>query len=129
MKYCKRINARATRRAGELLKQIEPQKNQHSAGSGGGPSRKQAAHNAGLSNRQRKDALRIASIPGDDFDEQVEGNNPPSVTKLADKGTEHRDQDEDREAARKMVAAMKAYAKALSGIDVDALASIRHNEG
>lgn len=70
-----RIQARAERRAGELLKQVEakhtgrPKKN----GAVVGPiSRKGAAKAAGLSERQAKTALRVASVPEGEFKEQVE---------------------------------------------------------
>jgi hypothetical protein len=86
-----RIQARAQRRAGELLKQITP-------GTGGRPSenpggrppefsRTQAAQDAGLSDHQRKTALRIANIPEPQFEDAVEGVKPPTITDLAARGT------------------------------------------
>jgi len=90
-KMADRIQARAIRRAGELLKQIEPQK--------GGDrksdqrdctdpliTRTQAATEAGMSERQRKTALRVATVPQDSFEHQVDSENPPTVTKLAEQG-------------------------------------------
>jgi len=88
-KMADRIQARAIRRAGELLKQIEPAKNQHDANARAGaqPStREQAATEAGLSPHQRKQALRVANVPEQDFIEQVESDSPPTVTKLAKQG-------------------------------------------
>jgi len=88
-KMADRIQARAIRRAGELLKQIEPAKNQHVANArdGTGPrTRHEAATDAGLSERQRKTALRVANVPEQDFTEQVESDAPPTVTKLAEQG-------------------------------------------
>ena len=86
-----RIQARAIRRCGELLKQIEPQKfngNQYVVKDGGDPdqpiTRKSAAEQAGLSERQRKTALRVANVPEQDFNQSVESDNPPTVTKLAE---------------------------------------------
>jgi hypothetical protein len=77
--------------AGELLKQIIPK---HGANQnikdGGDPNvitRTQAADDAGLSERQRKNALRVASVPEDEFTAMVESDNPPTVTKLAEIGT------------------------------------------
>jgi len=66
-KMADRIQARAIRRAGELLKQIEPGKGGQpyqsgSTRSGDHPSRKQAATDAGLSDHQRKQALHVANI-------------------------------------------------------------------
>ena len=87
-----RIQARAIRRAGELLKQIEPSKGGDSslfnAKEGDRPSvtRKQAATDAGMSEHQRKQALRVASVPAPEFERQVESDSPPTVTKLAEQG-------------------------------------------
>jgi hypothetical protein len=108
-----RIQARAIRRCGELLKQVAPAKNQHDAQSrahvGAGtskpdlfasrasatastistaapPSRSQAARDAGLSERQKVTALRVASVPEESFTAQVESDRPPTVTKLAEQG-------------------------------------------
>ena len=70
-----RIKARATRRMGELLSEVEPSKGggSPSTRAASGPSgRKAAGDAAGISERQRKTALRIASIPKDKFDELVE---------------------------------------------------------
>lgn len=110
-----RIRARAIRRTGELLREIEPQKGgqsfhvskgwthcgwcgrrfkpsentQHlcSTRVGTDPSRKHAADAAGLSARQRKTALRVAKVPPCDFDQLVESDSPPTIPKLAAMGT------------------------------------------
>jgi DNA primase len=78
-----RIQARAVRRCGELLKQIKPAKNQHDvkqrARAGAGPSRKRAAQKAGLSERQQKTALRVADVPTEEFERAVESEDPPTV--------------------------------------------------
>jgi len=85
-----RIQARAQRRCGELLKQIpahpggRPTKN-----AGKHPpefTRTVAANNAGLSEHQRKTALRVASVPADDFNSRVESPSPPSIVELANLG-------------------------------------------
>ena len=89
-KMADRIQARAIRRCGELLKQIDrpqqggrPKKNRD----GSDPvSRTQAAREAGLSERQQKTAIRVANIPEDEFDAAVESDYPPSVTHLAEAG-------------------------------------------
>lgn len=83
MKMATRIRDRAIRRAGELLKQIEPNK-------GGRPSetgvaadtsftRKDAAEAAGMSKRQAVTAIRVANVPAAEFEKQVESPNPPTV--------------------------------------------------
>lgn len=76
MRQATRIRDRAIRRAGELLKQVEPS-------SGGRPpetradsrpsySRKEAATTAGFSPHQAKQAVRVANVPEADFERQVE---------------------------------------------------------
>lgn len=82
-----RIQARAIRRCGELLKEFEPAKNQHDASTGGGTSRKQAAEEAGLSKRQKDTVIRVATVPEEEFESQVESDSPPTVTALAEQGT------------------------------------------
>jgi hypothetical protein len=77
-KMADRIQARAVRRCAELLKQI-PQG--HGArdrkrrdGTDPPLTRTQAATAAGLSERQRKTAIRIASVPVEAFESQVESD-------------------------------------------------------
>jgi len=124
-KMADRIQARAIRRCGELLKQV-PQN------SGGRPpelaakqqtqidsvleklaageltrdqankriaaidpqwamrSRTNAAISAGMSQDQKRQALRIASVPAEDFEATVEGDDPPTVTALAEQGKKTR---------------------------------------
>jgi hypothetical protein len=89
MRMATRIRDRAIRRAGELLKQIKPQPGKRTdiEPSGGGPTRSQAAADAGMSRDQMHDAIRVANIPADDFERQVESDEPPTVTALAKQGT------------------------------------------
>lgn len=91
-KDCMRIRARAIRRCGELLKQIEPAGKNHlkqyrQDGTDPTVTRTQAAADAGLSERQRKQALRIASIPGTEFTEAIYSDDPPTITALEEAGT------------------------------------------
>ncbi|MDP8986283.1 MAG: hypothetical protein M3N97_14855 [Pseudomonadota bacterium] len=104
--YARRIQARAMRRAGELLKLVPradvttrfgqegdtPAETPNDGKAGAGPpvNRTQAAEDAGLSERQRKTALRVAAVPAADFDYAVESQDPPSVTALAILGTQTR---------------------------------------
>jgi hypothetical protein len=73
-RLAQRVRARAIRRCGELLKQIEakngrpPTKNYN--GSGIVSTRSGAAREAGLSDRQRNTALRMASIPAEEAHKQ-----------------------------------------------------------
>jgi hypothetical protein len=84
-----RIQARAIHRAGELLKEIPPGGGRPSKTQEGAlPSltRSQAAEDAGLSEHQRKTALRVANIPLDEFVRAVESASPPTITELAERG-------------------------------------------
>ncbi|WP_422028526.1 hypothetical protein [Roseovarius sp.] len=87
-----RIRARATRRAGELLKQVEPSKGgrpisetKDGADPSFSTSRKSAAADAGFSERQAKTAQRLANIPEHDFEKMVEADT--TITKMAEAGT------------------------------------------
>ena len=87
-----RIQARAIRRVGQLLQEIEPKRGIVSSEKGGthplsASTRKQAAVDAGLSDDQRKTALRVASVPEPAFTAQVESPQPPTITSLAKQGT------------------------------------------
>lgn len=96
-----RIQDRATRRYGELLKQIPPARGARTdlgraptRGSDGQAvadppvvTRARAARDAGLSEHQAKQGLRVASIPTADFEAAVESDHPPTVTELAARGT------------------------------------------
>lgn len=82
-KMADRIQARAIRRCGELLKKISPARGHEN---GSVPTRSGAASSAGLSEHQRKTALRVADIPEKEFERQVESETPPTVTRLAEQG-------------------------------------------
>ena len=96
-----RIKARAIRRCGQLLKEILPKQGGGDRGAGRRSknsksrgrrrpvdSRAEMARDAGLSDRQRKTALRVATVPSEEFDQRVESETPPSVTELAAIGTQ-----------------------------------------
>jgi len=87
----RRIQGRAVRRAGELLKtyQADSTKNlkQHRGnGAGTSDTQRSAARAAGMSKRQEVTAVRVANVPHADFERAVESESPPTVTKLASKG-------------------------------------------
>jgi hypothetical protein len=89
-----RIQARAIKRCGQLLRQIErpatggrPAKNHDGTVT---VSRSQAAADAGLSERQKVTALRVANVPPDEFERLVEAETPATVSELADIGRTHK---------------------------------------
>lgn len=150
MKMAVRIRDRAIRRAGELLKQIEPQKggdrkSEEYQRAGGVPligditaaptSRKEAGEAAGMSDRQIKTAIRVANVPAEDFEKQVESHNPPTVTALAEQGKKPapapkpvidlkgRDPDEFNRAMH-FVGAFEEYQRDIDKIDADAILPI-----
>lgn len=92
-KQSMRIQSRAVRRCGELLKEFDAR---------GRPSEEirevahpnlsqaAAAREAGMSEHQRKQAVRVASVPSAHFEAAVESEAPPTVTALADMGRQAR---------------------------------------
>lgn len=113
----KRIRARAMRRAGELLKQIEPahgaNQNISDAAVSNVLTRKGAAADAGLSERQAVTAKRLADIPQDVFEERVEAGE--TVTQMTAPKTS--------DDGRRLASAVRAYRCALEGVDVDTVVS------
>lgn len=85
-----RIQARAIRRMGELLGEIEPR---HGVKSG--PTRTATARAAGVSAFKQATAMQVAAIPSEQFEKLVEAERPTRVAKLAaigtKKGTRHAD--------------------------------------
>jgi hypothetical protein len=83
-----RIQARAIRRCGELLREFESATGAHLKSTGDHTlSRKQAAKQAGLSKYQKDTAIQVANVPSEEFEAQVESDSPPTVTALAEQGT------------------------------------------
>ena len=83
-----RIQSRAMRRCGELLKeyQADPQDNlkqNRGVADDTSVTQRQAAERAGMSKRQEVTARRLASIPEKDFEAAVESENPPTITSLS----------------------------------------------
>ena len=95
-RMAQRIRARAIRRAGELLKQIEPAptgpKPELKAGDRHQFGRADAAREAGMSPHQAKQATRIANVPEREFEEQIESPKPPTLSQLAQQGVKPRQQ-------------------------------------
>jgi hypothetical protein len=83
-KFADRIQARAVRRCGELLKQYQtgPQGGRPKGNEdGAGPvSQAQAAADAGMSERYVTTAVRVANVPADQFEQAGDNDKPPTVT-------------------------------------------------
>jgi hypothetical protein len=83
------------RRAGELLKQIEPAKTGPKPEIGMGThtqlGRQAAGEQAGMSKHQQVQAVRVANVPDADFEQQVESPIPPTITTLAQQGVQKRE--------------------------------------
>jgi hypothetical protein len=84
------IRCRTGRRAGELLRQIEPQGGDRGGGRGNQGAgtrpmlyRARPQADAGFSPHQAKRALRVATVPREHFEDWVESPTPPTVTALA----------------------------------------------
>jgi hypothetical protein len=133
MKMATRIKARAARRAGELLAQIEPahgaNQNIQEGDRHNVLTRSDTAREAGMSEHQQKQALRIAAIPEQAFDAQVESPKPPTLTQLAQQGITPKPKPvldlkgrDPREFNRAMhfIALFKDYARDLGRADLDA---------
>lgn len=82
-----RIQARAIRRCGELLKQVEADKggyhkNYAHDSADTSITRTSVAREAGMSERQKVAGLRVANVPEPVFNQAVESETPPTVTQL-----------------------------------------------
>lgn len=93
-----RIQGRAIARCGELLKQIpDNNRGRPSADIPDGTvtniTRTEAAEQAGMSERQKVTALRVATFAEqqpEEFERQIESDRPPTVTQLAEQGRQSR---------------------------------------
>jgi len=97
IKYAKRIQYRAKRRMGELLKQYDGRGsyngNQHTGNIGkrgleppSSNSVNSVASSIGLSLDQTKEAVRFANVPKDKFEEIIESDNIPTQKEVAELG-------------------------------------------
>lgn len=99
-KMARRIQGRAVRRCGELLKEFQNQtiglkEGPRSTGTvttgepppeGEPQTQREAAEAAGMSKRQEVTARRVSEVPENEFEAAVESDEPPSVTALAERG-------------------------------------------
>ena len=106
LNFAKRIKGRAVQQMGRILKEIPAANgaNQNiSTGTHTNVTRTSAADDAGLSKHQKDTALRVAAVPDESFEKQIEGSDVPSITALAEQGTK------------------KAKPPSLEGVDNDVL--------
>lgn len=85
-----RIKARAVRRCGDLLHTFDARGAHRKKDTSGHSSQHKAGTDAGLSERQIKTAVRVANVPQDVFDAEVEKEQPTTVQALAEMGTQER---------------------------------------
>jgi hypothetical protein len=88
-----RIQSRAVRRCGELLKTFDARPKNGAKQSVGAPtlvSQRDAANGAGLSKHQQVTAVRVANVPEEQFKDAIESDRPPTVSKLAQIGKKAR---------------------------------------
>jgi len=88
-KLADRIQARAVRRCGELLKTFSNQRARTDLDKGA-LTQRQVASDAGMSLHQERTAVRVANVPLATFEEAVEAEAPLTVTKLAEIGKQSR---------------------------------------
>jgi len=127
-RHADRIQARAIRRCGELLKQFDGRGGDTSEKEGArlsAPTRKEAAASAGLSEYQAKSAVRVANVPAETFEAEIESEAPPTVTKLADMGRkprkviDHGDRDPaDFNKAMHFKGMLRDYSRELAGWNI-----------
>ncbi len=109
-KLADRIQARAVRRCGELLKQYNGQgarTDQLSAGAHTKLTQQRIARDAGMSRHQQVTAVRVANVPLATFEEAVEAEAPLTVTKLAEIGKQPRAPARDPEPVEQAPAGFK----------------------
>jgi len=110
-----RIQARAVRRMGELLKQFDGRGGDRTKTDGAvsfAPTQRQAAERAGISERQQVTAVRVANVPAAEFDEAIESDNPATVTALAEMGKKVRTVlPDDFRRATHLIGAVKRFAE------------------
>ena len=138
----KRIRARAVRRMGELVNEIPAESPGPSKIGQGAPtqlSKTEAAREAGLSKHQQNQAVNVANVPEEQFDEMVDGGeSPASVTAIAKEGrkpkpkpvvidTDGRSNEEYRRAMY-MTGIIKHYSQQIKGFVDDGLPELNVSE-
>lgn len=115
----KRIRARATRRAGELLKQVDGRGSVWEAKRTGAVplSREAVAAEVGMSRRQMKTATAIADVPEGDFEELVEAG--ATLTQIAQAGIQRPVAPLNRADAKALLYTLRTHAERLSALNIE----------
>jgi hypothetical protein len=133
MKQATRIRDRAIRRMGEVLKQFDDRgrPSENKVDDHRNLSQREAAENAGISPHQQKQAVRVANVPAEDFERQVESDKPPTISQLAQQGIKPRplidlkgrDPSEFNRAMH-YIGPIDEYAREMRGVDHEAVLAI-----
>lgn len=122
-----RIQGRAVRRAGELLKTFNNQGARTDQLIEGAHKKSQGevAREAGMSRHQAVTAVRVANVPTETFEREIESSVPPSVTKLAEMGRQHRapPPPEGFREATHLIGAVRRFAEFCSNNQPETVAS------
>jgi len=108
-----RIQARAVRRMGELLKDFDGRGSHWGSKRGDAhiSTRAEVSKASGVSRDQAATAIRVANIPAEQFDAVVESDKPPSVTALAEMGKKRRPLPEGFKPATHLISTVKRFAE------------------
>jgi hypothetical protein len=108
-----RIQASAVRRMGELLKQFDGRPDNAVKQKEGTLllTQAQVAENAGISEHQRKQAVRVANVPAAVFDAAIEQPKPATVTELSEMGKKIRAAPESFKRATHLIGAVNRFAE------------------
>jgi hypothetical protein len=127
-----RLQAWAARRWGELDKELNPDRRQENLKQNQTPYRKAHARpigetvplTDGTTEYQRKISRRLAAIPEPEFTRQVESENPPTVTQLAEQGKVTRVRDPEYSQAADPCPAIQTFAEFAASNDAAELAQV-----
>jgi hypothetical protein len=107
-----RIQAHAVRRMGEILRQFDAQgrrTDQPKEGALQKLTQTEMAESAGISEHQRKQAVRVAKLPAEKFEAAVEAPKPATVTELSEMGKKIRAAPESFKQATALIGAVTRF--------------------
>ncbi len=117
-KMADRIQGRAVRRCGELLEGLDARGAHRRKDGTVLSSKEQKATAAGMSERQRKTAVRVANVPVSEFEVAIESEDPPTVTALAEQGKKPRaPAPEGFVKATRLIGTVRSFSKFCDGHD------------